>query len=58
MEDVVNFTMEKLDSGEPVNIDDRLPTLRNASVRWLWQAYKALNKKEIVKKVSDRIVSI
>jgi hypothetical protein len=52
VEDVVNATLSKIDNGEDATIDDRLPTLRNASVRWLWTAYQALNKKEIVEKVS------
>lgn len=52
LEDVVNMTLTKIDNGEEISYDDRLPTLRNASVRWLWTAYETLNKKEIVQKVS------
>jgi DDE superfamily endonuclease len=52
LEDTVDITLNQIDNGEVINIDDRLPTLRNASVRWLWKAYEALNKKEIVQKVS------
>jgi hypothetical protein len=52
LEDVVDATLTQLDKGEEFTMDDRLPTLRNASVRWLWTAYEALNKKEIVQKVS------
>jgi hypothetical protein len=53
LEDIVASTLAQIDSGTEINIDETLPTLRNASVRWLWTAYNALNKKEIVKKVSD-----
>jgi hypothetical protein len=53
MEDIVNMSLTKIDNNEDITIDDWLPTLRNASVRWLWKAYEALNKKELVKKVSD-----
>jgi DDE superfamily endonuclease len=55
MEDVVDETLIQIDKGDGENFcwDDGLPTLRNASVRWLWKAYETLNKKEIVQKVSD-----
>jgi hypothetical protein len=53
LEDMVESALSQIDSGDSISIDDRLPILWNASVRWLWRAYKALNKKEIIKKVSD-----
>ena len=53
LEDMVGIVLTQIDSGDSISIDNRLPILRNASVRWLWRAYEALNKKEIVKKVSD-----
>ena len=52
LEDVVDATLTQLDNGEQFDMDDRSPTLRNTSVRWLWMAYEALNKKETVQKVS------
>jgi DDE superfamily endonuclease len=54
LEDIVNVTLTQLDSkAEDIKIDDRIPILRNASVRWLWLAYEKLNKKDIVQKVSS-----
>jgi DDE superfamily endonuclease len=54
LEDIVNVTLTQIDQGaETIDIDDRLPTLRDASTRWLWKAYESINKTEIVKKVSD-----
>ena len=53
MEDVVGMTLAKIDSGEDVVMDERLPTLRNATVCWLRVAYQALNKKDIAMKVSS-----
>jgi hypothetical protein len=52
MEDVVEMALTKIDNGEDVIIDDRLATLRNASVRWLWKAYETLDEKDLVQKVS------
>ena len=52
MEDIVNLSLTKIDSGEKsFNIDHGIGTLRDASVRWLWKAYESLNKPEIVEKV-------
>ena len=38
---------------ETFTIDDRIMILQNRSVRWLWNAYNSVNKKEIVQKVSS-----
>ena len=55
LDDIVKVTLTQIDSNaETINIDDRLSTLRDASVGWLWKAYQALNKKDIVQKVSQR----
>ena len=35
-----------------VNIDMRLPVLRDRSTRWIWNAYKAVSQEELVKKVT------
>jgi hypothetical protein len=53
MEDVVKDTLTQIDAGKEVKFDQRLGTLRNASLRWIWKAYESLNKKEIVVKVSN-----
>jgi hypothetical protein len=54
LEDVVNMTLQQIDqNSDKISFDDRLPTLRNASVGWLWKAYEALNKKDFVQKVSS-----
>jgi hypothetical protein len=53
LEDVVSIALTQLDAkAETIKIDQHLPTLRDASVRWLWTAYEQLNKKNIVQKVS------
>jgi len=53
LQDIVDVTLTQMENGEDVDIDERLPTLRNASVRWLWKAYETLNKKETVRKVRN-----
>ncbi|KIK07128.1 hypothetical protein K443DRAFT_87893, partial [Laccaria amethystina LaAM-08-1] len=51
-EDIVNEVLQHLDSGRPLTtLDTRMPTLRDRSPRWLWNAYQAINKPELVKKV-------
>jgi hypothetical protein len=52
-EDVVEEMLVQIDKkSEIFTIDDRIMILRNRSVRWLWNAYNSVNKKEIVQKVS------
>ena len=51
-EDIVNEFLRQIENGEDISIDDRLAIHRNRSVCWLWNAYQAVNKKELVKKVS------
>jgi hypothetical protein len=45
LEDIVRMTLTQIDNGEDISIDEWLPTLQNASFRWLWKAYETLNKK-------------
>ena len=53
LEDIVDSTITQLDANvETTHYDDHLPTLHDASVRWIWKAYMGLNKKDIVQKVS------
>ena len=57
-EDIVNEVLHHLDSGRPLtSLDTRMPTLRDHSPRWLWNAYQAINKPELVKKVSTHLDS-
>jgi len=56
VEDMVNMSLTQIDKGEDITIDDRLPILQNVSLRWLWKAYEALNKENIVKKVSCPVI--
>ena len=57
-EDIVNEVLHHLDSGRPLtSLDTRMPTLRDRSPRWLWNAYQAINKPELVKKVSTYLDS-
>lgn len=58
-EDVVSNILAQLNEGnESTNIDTRLAVLRNASTRWLWNAFQTLNNRELVKKVCKLCVSI
>jgi hypothetical protein len=57
MEDVVKDTLTQIDAGKEVKFDQRLGTLQNASLRWIWKAYESLNKKEIVVKVSNQLTA-
>jgi hypothetical protein len=52
MEDIVKIALTSIDGGKDIVIDDRLPTLCDGTPRWLWAAHQALNKKDIVQKVS------
>jgi hypothetical protein len=55
VKDIVNIALTQIDvSAEKISFNDCLPTLQNASIRWLWKAFKMLNK-EIVQKVSSYI---
>jgi hypothetical protein len=52
-EDVVQEMLAQLDkSSGNLTIDNRILVLRNRSVGWLWHAFQAVNKKELVQKVS------
>jgi hypothetical protein len=52
--DIVEETLGLLRAGTPaadLRLDTSLPTLRDRSVNWVVQAYKAINKPEIIQKV-------
>ena len=53
-EDIVNETLTQLSSGtvpSEVRLDVTKGTLRDRSVRWFVEAYKAVNKTDLIKKV-------
>jgi len=50
-EDVVEEFVGQLEKGITPNLDDRLETLRNRSVRWMQNVFNAINDQELVKKV-------
>ena len=50
-EDIVEEFVEQLEKGTSPSLDDRLATLRNRSVRWMWNAYNIINQPALVKKV-------
>lgn len=55
-EDIVNEVVGQLKEGvDVVKFDDRVGILRNRSPRWIWNAYQAINKPALVKKVSLRL---
>jgi hypothetical protein len=54
-EDVVNKVLRQLEAGvtaQMVTIESGIKVLRNRIVCWLWKAYTAVNKPDIIKKVS------
>ncbi|TFK63785.1 hypothetical protein BDN72DRAFT_775506 [Pluteus cervinus] len=52
-EDVVADILEQFDEGVAVvRMDTRLPTIREKSTRWIWNAYRALSDRDLVKKVA------
>jgi hypothetical protein len=54
-EDVVREVLSQLESGCPVQdvkLDTGIKLLRDRTVHWIWTAYQALNKPDIIKKVS------
>lgn len=51
-EDVVRMMTHQIESGtEDLVFDKRRGQLRDLSVKWIWDAFKSVNKPEIVKKV-------
>jgi hypothetical protein len=52
-EDIVEEMREKLEkTGGIKSVDDRLGTVRDRSVRWIWNAYQTINQRALVKMVS------
>lgn len=52
-EDVVKSCLAEIRKGSDIlKIDDRIKKLRNASVRWLVNAFNTINNEELVQKVS------
>ena len=55
-EDVVTEMLNQLGNEETsavnIQVDTRLPVLRDRSTRWIWNAYKAVSQEELVKKVT------
>jgi hypothetical protein len=53
-EDVVHEVLSQLKAGRPVEdikLDTGIKLLRDRTVHWIWTAYQALNKPDIIKKV-------
>jgi hypothetical protein len=50
--EVTNEMLQQIDNNDPtLFFNTKVGKLRNASVTWLWNAYRAVNKPELVKKV-------
>ncbi|KAF6740974.1 hypothetical protein DFP72DRAFT_750956, partial [Ephemerocybe angulata] len=50
-EDMVNTFMDKIKQKEKdMKLDVTLPVVRDQSVRWLWNAFNAINNKDLVQK--------
>ena len=61
LQDIISDTVDQLDRGvEPsmVTFEKRLPVVRNRSVKWLVNGYKAINNSDLVKKVTFKITQI
>jgi hypothetical protein len=59
LQDIISNTMEQLGQGiEPsmVTFEKKLPIVRNNSVRWLVNGYKAINKPDLVQKVIAKVL--
>ena len=59
LQDIIDNTMEQLSQGvgpEGVKFEKKLPLVRNRSVRWLVNGYKAINRPDFVQKVTFRII--
>jgi hypothetical protein len=55
-EDVVAEILDQLNSNaSSISIDTRLPTLRDRSMRWIWNAYESIKKEALVKKVNHQL---
>ena len=55
LQDIISDTVKQLDQGiEPnmVTFEKRLPIVRDLSVKWLVNGYKAINNPDLVKKVT------
>jgi hypothetical protein len=48
---LVDMLLEQRRKGEKLDLDTGLPVLRDVSVRWIWQGYKAIQNKELILKV-------
>jgi hypothetical protein len=51
---VVDEMLQQIDNNDPTDtlfFDTKIGKLCNRSVTWLWNAYRAVNKPELVKKV-------
>ena len=50
--DIINNFLKELDKGNPMlSLNDSLGVICDQSMRWMWNAYQALDNKELVKKV-------
>lgn len=54
--DIVSGTLQQIEAkSKVISIDSRVGTLQDHSMRWIWNAYKAIDNKTLVKKVSASI---
>ena len=61
LQDIINDTVEQLGQGiEPsmVTFEKGLPVVRNRSVKWLVNGYKAINNPDLVKNVTFKTIPI
>jgi hypothetical protein len=49
---LVDTLLEQRRKNKKMDLDTGLPVLRDASVGWIWQGYKAIQNKELILKVS------
>jgi hypothetical protein len=49
---LVDILLHQRRKGEKLDLDMGLPVLRDASIGWIWEGYKAIESKELILKVS------
>jgi hypothetical protein len=49
---LVETLIEQRSKGKSLDLDTRIGTLRNASVAWIWQGFRAIENRELLLKVS------
>ncbi|KAJ7150105.1 hypothetical protein C8R43DRAFT_819544, partial [Mycena crocata] len=52
---LVELLLRQRSEGKKLDLDTKIGVLRDASVGWIWEGYKAIENPELIKKVSTHI---